>query len=70
VLVHKDGRLPPELAALWTHPTLLAIAQQLLVSRQQSVAAYAWQWSKWPWTLASFAVAAYLVSAFSMRRLD
>jgi hypothetical protein len=31
VLVHKDGRLPPEFAALWTHPTLLAIAQQLLV---------------------------------------
>uniref|UniRef100_A0A383WF13 Fe2OG dioxygenase domain-containing protein n=1 Tax=Tetradesmus obliquus TaxID=3088 RepID=A0A383WF13_TETOB len=30
VLVHKDGRLPPEFAALWSHPTLLAIAQQLL----------------------------------------
>jgi hypothetical protein len=35
VLVHKDGRLPPEFAALWTHPTLLAIAQQLLVSSMQ-----------------------------------
>jgi hypothetical protein len=32
VLVHKDGRLPPEFAALWSHPALLAVAQQLLVS--------------------------------------
>lgn len=31
VLVHKDGRLPMEFAALWSHPTLLGIAQQLLV---------------------------------------
>lgn len=36
VLVHKDGALSPEFAALWCCPSLLAVAQQLLVSRLQA----------------------------------
>ena len=35
VLVHKDGRLPPEFAALWSHPKLLEVARQLLVGGDQ-----------------------------------